>query len=81
VLRDREYELADALRCKRVRCDSARRRIDRTPRLEGASECWRELGLDADDAGRASGRPTIPRGDTADQSTAADTDQQCIDVR
>lgn len=68
--------MADLPGRQRIRSDAARRRVDRLAGRERHVERRRLLGLDGNDPD-----PTlIPGGDAADQATAADSDQQRIDI-
>src|SRR6185295_482791 len=77
LLREREHELADALRRERIGGDAAGWRIHGPPGLQCVTECGREPWLDADQAEAL----LIPRSDAADQSATADGNQQRVELR
>ncbi len=74
---DREHQLPDRARREAVHGNSTRRCIDRPAGRKRVRERRRSVRFNGDDAHLAA----IPGRDSTDQPAAADSDQQCLDLR
>jgi hypothetical protein len=73
---NREGELPDALRGQTVGGNAASRRIYRTACLEGCMKRWGPVRFNRDYFGSTG----VPRCYATDQATAADSDEQSVDI-
>src|SRR5262249_38900831 len=72
----RKHQLADTARCKRICRDAAGWSVDRPASSQRFRQRWGLLGFDADQMCV----PRVPAGDAADQSAAANCDENRIEI-